>query len=130
MISPIITINVPKINELLQRVGVPKIGKGAQRGNQTQPDTSEGAQGGEQAQPSISLHESLDLTEYDVLVTSTLRAMGVTKIMEKYRASSFASYLVWGKKLYVRKNVEIYYSVDPDVNPFFRRHIIFYRGFL
>lgn len=76
-----------------------------------------------------SLYESLDSSENDVLVTSTLRVMGVTKITEKYRAASLASYPVWRKKFYIGKYVEIYYCANPDANPIFPSNIVFSRGF-
>lgn len=63
--------------------------------------------GSEQAQLSSSSYESLNFAKDDMLVISTLRAIGVTEITEKYQASSLASYSIWRKKFCIGKDVEI-----------------------
>lgn len=95
-----------------------------------EPETSEVAQVDQHAQPSSSSYDFLNLATNDVLIISTLRKMGVTMIEKKHRASSPASYHVWRKKFRIGKEVELYYDVGINVDPFFLGHILFCRGFM
>lgn len=63
-------IIVPKINDLLERMVDPKIGKGIRIEDQARAEGFKGVQG-DKVEPSTSTYESLDLTEDDVFCIST-----------------------------------------------------------
>lgn len=86
---PLLIDNVPRIKELLQRMGEPK--------------TNEVAQEEQHAQLSSSSYKSLNSATDNVLVINTLRKMGMTKFEEKHQASSLASHPIWRKKFHIGK---------------------------